>query len=73
MKINSNVKKIQMHLKQLMDEETHNRVLEPNRTYPLEVYSDRIPLFTKLHLNCAKNPLNIYMRINDEDDEDDDE
>mmetsp|Transcript_19260 Transcript_19260/g.17083 ORF Transcript_19260/g.17083 Transcript_19260/m.17083 type:complete len:127 (+) Transcript_19260:352-732(+) len=60
-----------MHLKQIMEEDSHDRALESHQAYPIEIYSDRIPLYLKLQINLTKTPLNIYMRVNDEEDESD--
>lgn len=45
-----NVKKLQIHLKQFMEEEENDQILEASRIHSLDVYSDRIPLNIKISL-----------------------
>lgn len=71
--IHATVKKMNLMLKQLMDAEANEKVLESNRTYPLEVYSDRVPIYIKIHIRRDRNPINIYMRMDENEDLDEDE
>lgn len=57
------VKKMQIHLNQLMEEESNDCTLEANAIHNLDVYSDRIPLNIKIALKPNINLLHIYMRI----------
>ena len=65
--INAEFKKLKLTLKQLIDTGANDRMLEPSKSYPLEVYGDRVPIYIKIHLKKDKNPVNIYMRIDDKD------
>jgi len=51
-KISMNVKKLQIHLKQFMEEEENDQILEASRIHNLDVYSDRIPLNIKISLKA---------------------
>ena len=39
--------------------------LEATKTYKLEIYADRIPIYLKLKVRKDKNPINIFTKIDD--------
>ncbi|CAI2362456.1 unnamed protein product [Moneuplotes crassus] len=67
-KLGLNLKMMQIHLKQIMEEEENDKVLEPNKVHMLSIYSERVPLSTKIQLKPGKKALNVYLRVSDEED-----
>jgi hypothetical protein len=67
------IKKMNLTLKQLKDAEANEKVLEANKSYKLEIYRERTPCYVKVHIRRDRNPINFYMRMDENEDLDENE
>jgi hypothetical protein len=71
--IKATINKMNLTLKQLMDAEAKEKVLEVHKSYMLEIYRERTPCYVKVHIRRDKSQINFYMRLDENEDLDENE